>query len=419
VFIAGFLKTLDVGYTGQSAQTYAPNYYHYYRLEMYLKQAKTVPMEYAVTVGGLKNLMIDTLKEVTGSTHVHQEFRKIIEQTGDYPQSETPIEASFWARFEMESEGGLLDKKALMDTLRNYHYNPLVALQFIGTETAVTPLGKPTIRYHKYTLVHNPKMSTTKAMEINIKLAAAIKNNREIIKHIASSSEKKLKHEEKISTSLTSSPLKNSETAYIANALVEIKRIGGPRRTYDYSITAAKGTKEQVHKWNLVLEAETEPKMICVTGELEFPVTRTLAHNPDYFKFQNKIGFGTTCEESFVKLVGTTKTSERQRSYSRRSEAAKECEKLSREVIQIYSTISSASQQEKASLEREGSIPRRLRWRSPPPPAFLSRFSSSASTLTPSSRATLSSTLPTCPTLSRRQPDPSRSSSASTRGPPA
>ena len=65
-----------------------------------------------------------------------------------------------------------------------------VALQFIGTETAVTPLGKPTIRYHKYTLVHNPKMSTTKAMEIDIKLAAAIKNNRQIIKHIASISEK-------------------------------------------------------------------------------------------------------------------------------------------------------------------------------------------------------------------------------------
>ena len=149
--------------------------------------------------------------------------------------------------------------------------------------------------------------------------------------------------------------MKNLETAYIANALVEIKLIGGPRRTYDYSITAAKGTKEQVHKWNLVLEAETEPKMICVTGEMEFPVTRTLAHNPDHFKFQNKIGFGTTCEESYVKLVGMTKTSERQRSYSRRSEAARECEKLSREVIQIYSLISSASQQEKASLEREHS----------------------------------------------------------------
>ena len=93
-------------------------------------------------------------------------------------------------KLEMESEGGLLDKKALMDTLRNYHYNPLVALKFIGTETAVTPLGKPTIRYHKYTLVHNPKMSTTKAMEIDIKLAAAIKNNLQIIKHIASISEK-------------------------------------------------------------------------------------------------------------------------------------------------------------------------------------------------------------------------------------
>ena len=92
VFIAGFLKTLDVGYTGQSAQTYAPNsFMHYYRLEMYLKQAKTVPMEYAVTVGGLKNLMIDTLKEVTGSTHVHQEFRKIIEQLEITPSLRLPL----------------------------------------------------------------------------------------------------------------------------------------------------------------------------------------------------------------------------------------------------------------------------------------------------------------------------------------
>ena len=44
-------------------------------------------------------------------------------------------------------------------------------------------------RFHKYTLIHNPRDSTTKALEIDIKLAAAIRIAEEV-KHIAIDSPK-------------------------------------------------------------------------------------------------------------------------------------------------------------------------------------------------------------------------------------
>jgi hypothetical protein len=44
-------------------------------------------------------------------------------------------------------------------------------------------------RFHKYTLIHNPRESTTKALEMNINVAAAIKIAEEV-KHLAIASPK-------------------------------------------------------------------------------------------------------------------------------------------------------------------------------------------------------------------------------------
>ena len=39
---------------------------------------------------------------------------------------------------------------------------------FLGTETALKINGKPTIRFHMYTVVHNPAVSTTQALELEV-----------------------------------------------------------------------------------------------------------------------------------------------------------------------------------------------------------------------------------------------------------
>merc|ERR1711910_134073 len=53
------------------------------------------------------------------------------------------------------------------------------------------------------------------------------------------------------------------------------------------------------------------------------------------FKFQNKIGFGATCEQHEITMNGFTVTSQRQIEFSRRSEAARECPRIAREATEL------------------------------------------------------------------------------------
>ena len=65
-------------------------------------------------------------------------------------------------KLKVKTECDLYDKKTMMDSWANYHYNPVAATWFFFTETALTAEGKPTARLHEYTLTHNPSQSTTK-----------------------------------------------------------------------------------------------------------------------------------------------------------------------------------------------------------------------------------------------------------------
>merc|ERR550519_1294862 len=78
-------------------------------------------------------------------------------------------------KLKVETECDLYDKKTMMDSWSNYHYNPMVASWFSFTETALTSSGRPTARYHKYTLTHNPAESSTKGAEMEIDLSLATK----------------------------------------------------------------------------------------------------------------------------------------------------------------------------------------------------------------------------------------------------
>merc|ERR1712055_655843 len=235
-------------------------------------------------------------------------------------------------KFKAVTECEVYDKKTMLNSLRNYRYNPLVAWMFLGTETALKMNGKPTIRFHMYTVVHNPAVSTTKAIEFEVKLAAATKiRNTPLIKHIAAHSSMKVEHEEMLDNSIAK--IISAENIFATNALVTVKLLGGAPKTFEFSKTFAVGLKDMELKWNFhLVEKHMTPRMFCIFGALELPTEIQAIRK---VKFQNKIGFGATCEQHEITMNGFTVTSQRQIEFSRRSEAARECPRIAREATEL------------------------------------------------------------------------------------
>merc|ERR1712112_527093 len=212
-------------------------------------------------------------------------------------------------KFKAVTECEVYDKKTMLDSLSNYRYNPIVAWMFLGTETALKINGKPTIRFHMYTVVHNPTVSTTKALGFEVKLAAATKiRNSPLIKHIAANSPMKLEHEEMLDNSIAK--IIGAENILATNAVVIVKLMGGAPKTFEFSKTMAVGLKDMELKWNFQLvEKLMTPRMVCIFGAMEVPTEIQAIRK---FKFQNKIGFGSTCERHEITMNGFTVASQRQ-----------------------------------------------------------------------------------------------------------
>merc|ERR1712121_52267 len=95
----------------------------------------------------------------------------------------------------------------------------------------------------------------------------------------------------------------------------------------------AVGLKDMELKWNFQLvEKLMTPRMVCILGAMEAPTEIQAIRK---FKFQNKIGFGSTCEQHEITMNGFTVTSQRQIEFSRRSEAARECPRIAREATEL------------------------------------------------------------------------------------
>merc|ERR1712013_150580 len=135
------------------------------------------------------------------------------------------------------------DKKTVLDSLRNYRYNPILAVIFQGSETALKMNGQPSVRFHRYTVVHNPAASTTKAIEMEIKLAAATKiRNTPLIKHIASMGHRSCQLSCKLRGLASGECVWNMTTAAYNCECAQERRgircnLGGPN-TCDYSCRA-------------------------------------------------------------------------------------------------------------------------------------------------------------------------------------
>merc|ERR1719222_287744 len=125
----------------------------------------------------------------------------------------------------------------------------------------------------------------------------------------------------------------SAENIFATNALVTVKLLGGASKTFEFSKTFAVGLKDMELKWNFhLVEKHTTPRMFCIFGALELPTEIQALRK---VKFQNKIGFGATCEQHEITMNGFTVTSQRQIEFSRRSEAARECPRIAREATEL------------------------------------------------------------------------------------
>merc|ERR1712042_296709 len=244
-------------------------------------------------------------------------------------------------KLKVETECDLYDKKTMMDSWSNYHYNPMVASWFSFTETALTASGRPTARYHKYTLTHNPAQSSTKGAEMEVQLSLATKVKNQQIKNIELSPNHS--HSTEASTKLESCLNKlDSKYGYAFNAYVTCKLTGSQTQTYTYSVTAGAGQDNLEHKWDLDLNLQNQNKKVCMSGYMKYPTTPS---SQALFKYNNRVGFGETCEQYHINIDGHTQVSQQQREKSSYSIESEKCEVKSQEEERLRLKIKSYSHQ--------------------------------------------------------------------------
>merc|ERR1711887_46875 len=100
-FFAEMLRNLGVVYLTHTAVAHTGHtHVFYHKLHRFFMHARDVPLEFAVQVGGLKNVVLETLRTLTATSAnvVHADLLKIIRQLEITPQAEEALETFFWGR---------------------------------------------------------------------------------------------------------------------------------------------------------------------------------------------------------------------------------------------------------------------------------------------------------------------------------
>merc|ERR1712168_717901 len=252
-------------------------------------------------------------------------------------------------KLKVETECDVYDKKTMMDSWSNYHYNPMVASWFSFTETALTSSGQPTARLHKYTLTHNPAQSSTKKAEIEVELSAATRQENEQIKKVKLSSHQaeSSEHDRKLETCLNKL---NSKQGYAFNAQVNCKLTGSQTQDFSYSITAGAGNNNLEHKWNMDLHLQNMNQKVCVEGYMKYP---TSYNSQSKFQYNNRVGFGQTCQQYYVNIDGHTEVSEQQRQQSYNSWDSQKCQFYTEEEERLRQQMRNTNIQEEEEEYRQ------------------------------------------------------------------
>merc|ERR1719428_796009 len=156
----------------------------------------------------------------------------------------------------------------------------------------------------------------------------------------------------KVETELESCLSKlNSNNGYAFNAQVNCKLTGAETQTYSYSLTAGAGADSMEHKWDLDLHLQNQNKMVCMAGKMMYPTTSSSLAK---FQYENKLGFGSSCEEYYVNVEGYSQVSEYQRQKSLSSKESQKCEAKTQEEQRLRQKIKTVQvEEEKKKVEKK------------------------------------------------------------------
>merc|ERR1712226_494479 len=73
---------------------------HYYKLDLFLKQVKTMTYEFALDVSGFKDFAMEAIQAAISDSRpkVHDELRKMMERLEIVPKQESVMQADMWMR---------------------------------------------------------------------------------------------------------------------------------------------------------------------------------------------------------------------------------------------------------------------------------------------------------------------------------
>jgi len=301
-------------------------------------------------------------KDLTHST-LHQNT-KVIKSGASPKRFSTTFGQAFGLDMSLnvETECDLYDAKTMMDSWAVYNYNPIAASWFAFTETALKANGQPTARFHEYTVSHNPSQSSTKGAEMTIQLIIASKSQNEESKKLTIRADRSMSSQSLQQSSRSDQKLEDclrkmdSKNAYAFNAHVTAQLTGGQSKTYTYSITAGAGQNTLEHKWNLHLENDDQHtlKKVCVDGQMQYPSSPS---SEAEFKYNNKVGFGQTCDQYYINVEGNSQVSYRQRSFASESDESRKCQRATEQEKRLRNQIKYLTEEseEKQTKTREHS----------------------------------------------------------------
>ena len=278
-------------------------------------------------------------------------------KTGVLPFGET---FGLAMQFEMETESDVTDVKSFLDFMRLYKFSPLNVALLSYTNTAITEDGKPSCRFHEVKMTYNPQQSSTKRAEIEIGVTMVRKDKEEPVKKVyfgMQSQQQQIVQHQKLENKLQKLSI---EEGFGLTTSIDVNFEGGEKKTYSWELTTCHGHSGVEQKWDLHLENK-ESLNVCVDGSLTLPTlplreSYSLRYSSPRFSYKNVIGFGHTCQDNRIKVIGTTTTSNDLKLKSSGSWTTKQCTEATREVEEIREklrTIEDEESREYRHLEKD------------------------------------------------------------------
>jgi len=280
---------------------------------------------------------------------------KVIKSQGQRTTTSFPTIDQYFGidnQLVINTETDIRDRKSLIDHLALYKYNPVNAVLFSWTSTAVTRNGMPSARFHEVRMVYNPSSSSTKEIEADITFGLAHKSQSKGLKAVSYTDQQQQKLEQSMQQL-------GVESGVGINAHVNVAMKGSQPRTFNYVISAGQGRQGTSQKWNLHLENKNGMS-VCVDGSMDLPslairdFERLQSENVQ-FNYRNTIGFGQTCQEHSIRITGKTNVSQEQKQRMQQSEDVKQCIKSTNRAQELQSQLltSQVGSQEYQQTQKE------------------------------------------------------------------